>query len=584
MRTYRVIALFVLVGSLLAFWLSPAALAASAGQLDPSFNTTGIALTNFGSDGLDTAGAMAIQPDGKYVVAGIHETAVAVPNNVASTTKVVTLVRFDHDGTLDPSFGTGGKVEIDLRSLYEAAYGDQVSFRGVGAIALQPGTGRIFVASGGDVENGFIGQNAVACFTAAGAPDTTWGHAGFVRVDDGSPASVPTSWQDDRRVLVAQPDGKLLFASTVRTLIHGDDFTIFRLNADGTPDASFGTNGNRQVDIANGSQDQVEWMVLAGGGRIIVGGSCQGRDTAMAALTPNGALDTSFGAGGKVVTSEDSGWAIDAALAPDGGLIAVGGNGPADWVRRYTANGALDTSFGTNAAPDGSALPPNGQTALFPPGSDERTISVRTVTVQADGRIVIAGIKDSGYPTYNDIWVTRYSSTGLLDTLFGTNGRSVTDFGGADDCAAVGVDAANNIVVAGYSLPSGSAGRERLQARAAGAIGMGVARYVGLNRDKHKPSTKATAARVIRGKWVTLRFRVLDPPPTCGRAFVKIVIMKGTKRIKAISLGKQKVNKALACRFKVTLKPGTYRYRVFAVDLAGNVATSIGSARLSVIK
>jgi len=133
-----VIALFVLVGSLLAFWLSPAALAASAGQLDPSFNTTGIALTNFGSDGLDTACAMAIQPDGKYVVAGIHETAVAVPN-VASKTKVVTLVRFDHDGTLDPSFGTGGKVEIDLRSLYEAAYGDQVSFRGVGAIALQPG-------------------------------------------------------------------------------------------------------------------------------------------------------------------------------------------------------------------------------------------------------------------------------------------------------------------------------------------------------------------------------------------------------------------------------------------------------------
>ena len=55
--------------------------------------------------------------------------------------------------------------------------------------------------------------------------------------------------------------------------------------------------------------------------------------------------------------------------------------------------------------------------------------------------------------------------------------------------------------------------------------------------------------------------------------------MHGSKEVKAFTGGKRRVNTALAYRFKVLLARGTYRYRVLAVDLAGNVAKSIGSAR-----
>ena len=96
------------------------------------------------------------------------------------------------------------------------------------------------------------------------------------------------------------------------------------------------------------------------------------------------------------------------------------------------------------------------------------------------------------------------------------------------------------------------------------------------------PSTSAKAATVKRNKKVTLKFAVTDPAPSCGKAKVTIKIMKGSKVLKTLAVGKQATNKSLTYKWKASLKKGSYTFQVLATDIAGNKATSVGSASLTV--
>ena len=101
-----------------------------------------------------------------------------------------------------------------------------------------------------------------------------------------------------------------------------------------------------------------------------------------------------------------------------------------------------------------------------------------------------------------------------------------------------------------------------------------------VNIDSGKPSTSATAASVRKGRRVTLKFRVSDATPGCGRAVVKLQIRKRTRVVKTIVVGKRATNAALTYRYIAKLKKGTYTYRVLATDIAGNVAGKMVSKRL----
>ena len=100
--------------------------------------------------------------------------------------------------------------------------------------------------------------------------------------------------------------------------------------------------------------------------------------------------------------------------------------------------------------------------------------------------------------------------------------------------------------------------------------------------DTGVPSTSATAATVKATKVVTLKFAVSDPLPSCGSAKVTIQIMKGSKVLKSLAVGKKATNKSLSYKWKAALKKGSYTYRVLATDVAGNKATTLGSATLKV--
>ena len=96
------------------------------------------------------------------------------------------------------------------------------------------------------------------------------------------------------------------------------------------------------------------------------------------------------------------------------------------------------------------------------------------------------------------------------------------------------------------------------------------------------PTTKASAVKTWVGWTTTLRFKIVDLPPSCGQARVIIQIKKNGRVIKTLSAGKRDTNVALTKAFKAKLKTGIYTYRVLATDIAGNRATKVGSARLTV--
>ena len=161
----------------------------------------------------------------------------------------------------------------------------------------------------------------------------------------------------------------------------------------------------------------------------------------MASAIADGALDTTFGTGGKVTTAVGVGDEGKAIAIQSNGKILVVGNDMADFeVVRYNTDGSLDTTFDT----DGKVTTDIGTST---------TDSANAVAIQSDGKIVATG--SSGSST--DFAVVRYTTTGTLDTTFDTDGKQTTDIGTStsDTGSAVAIQSDSKIVVAGRISVSG---------------------------------------------------------------------------------------------------------------------------------
>jgi uncharacterized membrane protein YhfC len=100
--------------------------------------------------------------------------------------------------------------------------------------------------------------------------------------------------------------------------------------------------------------------------------------------------------------------------------------------------------------------------------------------------------------------------------------------------------------------------------------------------DTRKPTTKAYAAAVKKGKTVKLAYKVLDAKPGCGQAAVTLKVYEGKKLKKTLKAGTHACNLKQTCSWRCTLAKGKYTLRVYATDIAGNVQSKVGSARLTV--
>jgi uncharacterized delta-60 repeat protein len=389
------------------------------GSLDASFGTCGIVTTPVGS-----SYALGIQSDNKIVVAG---------SSYNGNNSDFSLVRYNANGSLDTSFGTGGKVTTDVGSNHDFA----------NALGIQPDD-KIVVA--GSTYNGSNRDFALVRYNSDGSLDTTFGTNGKVITDFGI-------GDDSANALSIQSDGKIVVAGYSYYQLEYDNISLFalvRYNSDGSLDATFGGDGKVTAAVGN-SSNSAKAIGIQSDGKIVAAGSSynHGGNSNFAIMRYNvdGSYDATFGTFGKVTTSVVSGDDSANALGiqSDGKIVVAGDvctNSSYDScisdfaIVRYNTNGSLDTTFGTG-----------GKVTTALGSSDDRATALG---IQSDGKIVVAGSSSNG--NNYDFALLRYNLDGSLDTTFGTNGKVTTALGSNDDHAtALGIQSDGKIMVTGYS-------------------------------------------------------------------------------------------------------------------------------------
>ncbi len=318
-------------------------------------------------------------------------------------------------GDLDPAFGVGGIVTTDITPDNDRAQG---------AVLLADGS--ILLAGNG--MNGNV--LTLVKYRSDGTLDFTFGVNGKVSGPAGSGEAIAV--QDDGKILVAG------YAPSSTT----NDFLVARFNPNGTLDPSFSGDGVVITDVG-GFEDQARAIAIQTDGKIVVGGHAKVNgsvDFAALRYNEDGSLDNTFSGDGKVTTSVTLGsdHAYGIAMQPDGKILLAGWGGTLNdggvELVRYEANGSLDTDFGSNGI-------------VF---LDEIS-NCRSVCIQADGKILVAGGARVGPGGTYDFAVARFDVNGDLDPAFSADGMVFTrlDFEGIGNCIALG--AGGKILVAGSS-------------------------------------------------------------------------------------------------------------------------------------
>jgi uncharacterized delta-60 repeat protein len=380
-----------------------------AGMLDTTFGNCGRVLTGdpaMRSEGYAIPNVMAIQPDGKVLVAGDFGS--IGPNHV--------VFRLNPNGSLDTSFSGDGFTQLAYQYL---------AFGPLSAIEVLA-DGKILLAgqySGGDASDIFEGFSGgfITRLNSDGSTDTSFNGGAFLKYPLHSFVSI-----------ALQPDGKIV-------TIGGSDststpFQVMRLNPDGSLDFDF------QQPLLEGSGWVVKVFVLSSG-RIVAVRNTQFGPTATAFDT-NGFLDTTFGKAGSIAPWKprflfpgyvNTCGASAAIKQTDEKMILVGGCNNQFAMARITPNGGFDLGFGTNGLVSDTSIPTMG-----------------AATLRADGRIVVAGGQN------NDFLLVGFNANGSQDLSWG-NGRVVTGFPNrigitpVDTVRAVSVAADGKIIAVGSS-------------------------------------------------------------------------------------------------------------------------------------
>jgi uncharacterized delta-60 repeat protein len=390
--------------------------AAAAGDLDPSFSGDGRLVTSL-TPQYDWASAVAVQGDGKIVVAG-----------AGFDGGQFAVLRYNSDGTPDLTFAGDGSVTTNFTVKDDFADG----------IALQA-DGKIVVV--GEVGSGGLNPKfGIARYDTNGTLDGTFSGNGLAITDF-------TPKEDFANGVAVQADGKIVVEGPAGVGGVNPRFAVARYNSDGTPDTTFGGDGSVTTDVTP-KTDWANGIVIRGDGSIVVAGvfgsGSANSKFGLVCYNGDGTLDAGFGGDGKVTTDitlkQDQ--AIGVALQADGKVVAAGiagqgGANPRFGLARYNSDGTLDSGFSA----DGKL------TTDFTPKEDDGF----AVGIQADGKIVVGGVAGSGSinPKFA---IARYNTDGTADTTFSTDGMATTDFTPKLDWAfGLAIQADGNIVLAGQS-------------------------------------------------------------------------------------------------------------------------------------
>jgi len=379
---------------------------AQDGTLDTGFGSGGIVVT---PDGY--ASCVKIQPDGKIVIGG------------DDSFDMFTAVRYNKDGTPDSSYGINGIVKTFL----------SINGSRMQASALFPGNKIIQAGIANLYTDNKI--SVLVRYDSIGNRDYTFGNNGLVFHD-------VISGSEYISKVIVQPDEKILVSGY--TLSQG---FIFRCYSNGDIDSTFGINGH----IFTTAFIYVYSMMLQHDGKIVITGNSltvPPSKIVVARFNYDGSPDSSFGSGGFVFTSTDSGTpGINSlALQPDGKIVIAGqrlgivGETLEYVFIRYNRNGSLDNNFGIR-----------GIVRLIPYGDFNYLVNL---ALQSDGKILISGgaVVDTIGSGKSGMFLMRFDQNGNVDTTFGDNGFFITPTGlGLSTGREFEIQEDNKIVLTGNS-------------------------------------------------------------------------------------------------------------------------------------
>jgi uncharacterized delta-60 repeat protein len=377
---------------------------AAAGDLDSTFGAGGKVTTLVGTGA--AANDVVIQPDGKIVIAG--------GANVSNGS--ILLIRYNSDGSLDNSFGSGG-------------ISTTVSPVGIRAMALQADGKIVLVgATGSEIPQIFLFR-----FNGNGSLDNTFASSGMAQVGIGSPVDV-----------AIQADSKIVVLTKLSLPVA---LSIFRYNTDGSLDLTFGTGGSSTASL-NGIADD---LALQTDGKIVATGfvsapGIAGRDAIVLRFNNNGSPDASFGSGGRVTTDIEGliNEGRNLAIATDDKIVVSGYvDTDTDEIEtdhdftliRYNSNGSLDATFGAGG--------------IVTTKLSEHNDVAEAVAIH-NNKIIAAG------SSFGAFAVVRYNFDGSLDSAFGTGGIVITDFSAnlSEGARAIAIQSNGKIIAVGHATIS----------------------------------------------------------------------------------------------------------------------------------
>ena len=351
------------------------------GVLDSSFGGTGFVTTSFSTND-DAANAIAVQSDGKIVVAGTSYNGANVDFAVA---------RYNSNGTPDDSFGTSGRVTTAIDTSVDVA----------NAVAIQP-DGKIVVA-GYAVIGGTAVDFAVARYRTNGTLDPSFGSFGRVATALGAGGAVGSA-------LAIQPDGKILVAGYTLPTLAGAaaDFGLARYTTNGVPDASFDGDGKVTTSIGLGNDFAVA-LALQSDGKIVVGGSSTiGAHLEFTAVryTKDGWLDDLYGVGGRAITefgdnADNTAYALT--LDSLGRAVIAGDAGGLFGVARLQGDPHLQILSISRL--------PNGHVALRGIGVPNQVHAIRGAT-----NLIPPNFNTLGHPSADAAGVWQYDDAGAVNS------------------------------------------------------------------------------------------------------------------------------------------------------------------------
>ncbi len=370
--------------------------AQNPGDLDPLFGTNGTYVTDF-TDNPDSPTATFILSDGKILTVG---------NTWIDYSSYVFLTRHNTNGSLDMTYGSGGKLFFK---------------------AIQGGNNYAWDATLLDDESVILAGHAfannrsnliLAKVNSNGSLDTSFGNNGIAPFSDSRNFVI--------KACAVQQDGKIVLGGYCE-----DAFCALRFNANGSLDTSFGSNGIVTDEL--GLNDSfVECMTLQDDGKIILAGwgiqshTYNFYESIVARLDENGQFDTSFGTNGYIVfdVHDDLDSAHDVEVLADGKIMINGYYHIyqenclryAIYLNRRNADGSVDTSFGTNG------FVTNECVSYAENYSEEMLIS-------EDGTIFCTG-NSRGSDGSQKLLVSSFTADGMVNQAFGSNGYVLFNFPG----------------------------------------------------------------------------------------------------------------------------------------------------------